>query len=108
MREGHNNKDLMKRPVRVKFSGKLEQIRMNDTRFNYPRGLFLECTIDGRPERHHMWVTLSRNALAKVQRGKFIECTAILYTYLNPETLKNDKIGVKKLRNIKVLRKRRC
>lgn len=102
----YNNKDLMERPVRVKFSGYLEQICMNDVRFGYPRGLFTNCLIDGRPERDHMWVALSKEALALVKRGYWVECDAIPYYYINIDTLKKDKLGIKKLRNIKIRRKR--
>jgi len=103
----YNNKDLMKRPMKVAFSGKLEQIRMADTRFGYPRALFTHCLIDGRCERHHMWLPLSKKNLEKVQRGWWVECTATIYLYMNPETCKCDKIALKKLRNVKVSRNRR-
>lgn len=89
----------------VSFSGKIEQIRMNDTRYNYPRIMFIYCLIDGVCKRHHMWVKLTKSQLAKVKQGDFITCRAVQYKYLNPDTLKHDKVGVGKLRDLNIYRK---
>ena len=98
----------MKRPLRFKFVGKLEQIRMEDSRFSRPRGLFLDCYIDDEYIRSHLWVALSKKVLKIVKRGYWINCSVETYKYIDIDTLKCDKVGVCKLSDISISKDKPC
>jgi len=88
---------------KIVFSGKIEQIRRNDARFNYPRVLLLDCVADGDVIRKHMWIKLSKNQLKSVVRGKHYIGTCVIEKYLNIDTLEKDKLGFVRIKNLSMI-----
>ena len=57
------------------YTAQIEQIRLNDTRFSYPRVLLLNIKSDGILLRDHMWVQASK-AMLRQKPHTLIEFTA--------------------------------
>lgn len=92
---------------KVSFEAYIEQIRPCDTRYNCPRVLIKNVFIDGVFVRDHMWIKLKSKQLSKIKRAHMLKATGRITYYLNPVTLKKDKIGLEKIANIEIFKEKK-
>ena len=82
-----------------KFSARVEQTRY-DNRFGSDRVLLIGVTKDGKKWRDHVWIKPRKNLMKQLHRGDIISFTGREYNYIDIDTNKPTKCGIKHLRNI--------
>ena len=78
----------------------MEQVRLNDTRYSKVRILLCGIYHKDTLFRDHVWVSPRRYLVPLFERHTYIKFKAQVFMYLNAETLKNDKRGLIKLKDI--------
>ena len=82
------------------YTAKVEQTRY-DNRFGHDRVLLIGVERDGKPWRDHLWIKPRSKDYKKLRRGQAVTFTAQEYTYIDINTNKPTKLGLKHIRSIK-------
>ena len=84
------------------YSAVIGLFRAADERFSYDRVCLLDVEeIGGDSIRDHMWVRLRDKDIERFRNlGASVKFSAELSYYLDPATLKKDKVKLKRIRDI--------